>query len=155
MVPENQAAARFEDRSRGGDASDHDHLLAHVDSRGSVLHWRPTNSIAVQFRGHKESRRMNLNAIAPADSGSKNSARVFPFASAASAVDRSPPWSPPKSWAWSIETRGHRTWPTDLWGDCGYRRSDHGDGDENSSREQSLPIGGNKRIHVSRGQKLK
>ena len=69
---------------------------------------------------------------------------VFPFASAASAVDRSPPWSPPKSWAWSIEIHGHRTRPTDLWGDCGYRRSDHGDGDENSSREQSLPIGGNK-----------
>jgi hypothetical protein len=83
---------------------------------------------------------MNLPSIAPADSGSKNNARVFPFASVASAVDRSPPWSPPKSWAWGIKITGHRPRPTDLWGDCGYRRSDHGDGDENSSREQSLTI---------------
>jgi len=80
---------------------------------------------------------MNLRAIAPADSGSKNHSRGVPFrfgslcrgslatlvpTKVVGLVNRDP-WSP--------------IWPTDLWGDCGYRRSDHGDGDENSSREQA------------------
>jgi hypothetical protein len=47
-----------------------------------------------------------------------------PSVFSASAADRSPPLSPPKSWAsWNrIGWLPH--WPTDLWGDCGYRRSD-------------------------------
>ena len=60
-----------------------------------------------------------------------------PSVFSASATDRSPPWSPPKSWAWWNRIDWLTHWPTDLWGDCGYRRSDHGDGDENSSREQA------------------
>ena len=98
---------------------------------------------------------MNVKSIAPADSGSKNSARVVPFrfgslcrgslatlvpTKVVGLVNRAP---------WSLD------WPTDLWGDCGYRRSDHGDGDENSSREQSLPLGENEQIDLSREHKLK
>ncbi len=85
---------------------------------------------------------MNVTAIAPADSGSKNNARGVPFRfgslcrgslatlvpTKVAGLGNRAPWSP--------------CWPTDLWGDCGSRRSDHGDGDENSSREQRLPIGG-------------
>ena len=37
VVSKDQAASWIEDRSRGGDAPDHDHLLAHVDLRGGIL----------------------------------------------------------------------------------------------------------------------
>ena len=98
---------------------------------------------------------MKLPSIAPANSGSKNNARGVPIrfgslcrgslttlvpTKVVGLVNRDP-WSP--------------IWPTDLWGDCGYRRSDHGDGDENSSREQSLPVGENKQIDLRREHKLK
>jgi hypothetical protein len=98
---------------------------------------------------------MNLNAIAPADSGSKNSARGVPFRFGSLCRRSLATLVPTKVVGLGNQDEWSLLWPTDLWGDCGYWRSDHGDGDENSSRELSLPIGRNKQIDLSRGHKLK
>ncbi len=49
---------------------------------------------------------MKGQRIAHSDSGSKNNARGSLSHSRAFAADRSPPLSPPKSWAWWIEQEG-------------------------------------------------
>ena len=61
----------------------------------------------------------------------------FPSAFSASAADRSPPLSPPKSWAWWIEQDGYRIGPRTCGGTAVDGEATDGDGDENSSREQS------------------
>jgi len=60
-----------------------------------------------------------------------------PFAFSASAADRSPPRSPPKSWAWRIQRYGYRIGPPTCGGTAVLGETTDGDGDENSSREQS------------------
>ena len=87
---------------------------------------------------------MNLHAITPADSGSKNNARGVPLRFGSLCRGSLATFVPTKVVGLVNRDSWSLYWPTDLWGDCGYRRSDHGDGDENSSREQSLPIVRNK-----------
>ena len=60
-----------------------------------------------------------------------------PYACSASAADRSPPLSPPKSWAWWIEQNGDRIGPQTCGGTAVVGEATDGDGDENGSREQS------------------
>jgi hypothetical protein len=60
-----------------------------------------------------------------------------PSACSASAVDRSPPLSPPKSWAWWIEQDGYRIGPRTCGGTAVIGEATDGDGDENSSRDNS------------------
>ena len=80
---------------------------------------------------------MSLQSIAPADSGSKNNARDVPFRFGSLCRGSLAPLVPTKVVGLVNRDPWSPIWPTDLWGDCGYRRSDHGDGDENSSREQA------------------
>ena len=54
----------------------------------------------------------------------------------ASAADRSPPLSPPKSWAWWIERNGCRIGPPTCGGTAVIGEATDGDGDENSSRDK-------------------
>ena len=60
-----------------------------------------------------------------------------PSVFSASAADRSPPLSPPKSWAWWIEQNGGRIGPQTCGGTAVIGEATNGDGDENGSREQS------------------
>ncbi len=60
-----------------------------------------------------------------------------PYAFSASAADRSPPLSPPKSWSWWIEPNGYSIGPQTCGGTPVVGEATDGDGDENSSREQS------------------
>ena len=60
-----------------------------------------------------------------------------PSVFSASAADRSPPLSPPKSWAWRIQRYGCRIGPPTCGGTAVFGEATDGDGDENSSREQS------------------
>jgi hypothetical protein len=60
-----------------------------------------------------------------------------PSVFSASAADRSPPLSPPKSWAWRSELDGCRIGPPTCGGTAVIGEATDGDGDENSSREQS------------------
>ena len=98
---------------------------------------------------------MNLPSIVPADSGSKNNARDVPFRFGGLCRRSLATLVPTKVVGLVNQVSWSPDWPTDLWGDCGYRRSDHGDGDENSSREQSLPVGENEQIDLNREHKLK
>ena len=59
-----------------------------------------------------------------------------PSAFSASAADRSPPRSPPKSWAWWIEQDGYCIGPTTCGGTAVIGEATDGDGDENNSRGQ-------------------
>jgi hypothetical protein len=54
----------------------------------------------------------------------------------ASAVDRSPPLSPPKSWAWKAKRNGERIGPQTCGGTAVFGEATDGDGDENSSRDK-------------------
>ena len=63
-----------------------------------------------------------------------------PYAFSASAADRSPPLSPPKSWAWWIEQDGCRIGPPTCGGTAVIGEATDGDGDENSSRDNGLTI---------------
>ena len=58
-----------------------------------------------------------------------------PSVFSASAVDRSPPWSPPKSRAWRIKRCGCRIGPRTCGGTAVFGEATDGDGDENSSRD--------------------
>ena len=59
-----------------------------------------------------------------------------PSVFSASAVDRSPPWSPPKSWAWMMKRSGYRIGPPTCGGTAVVGEATDGDGDENSSRDK-------------------
>ncbi len=61
-----------------------------------------------------------------------------PYVFSASATDRSPPLSPPKSWVWCIEQNDYRIGPPTCGGPAVIGEATDGDGDENSSREQRL-----------------
>ena len=63
-----------------------------------------------------------------------------PYALSASAADRSPPQSPPKSWAWWIEQDGYRIGPLTCGGTAVIGEATDGDGDENSSRDKAATI---------------
>ncbi len=63
-----------------------------------------------------------------------------PSVFSASAADRSPPLSPPKSWAWWIEQDGCRFGPRTCGGTAVIGEATDGDGDENSSRDNALTI---------------
>jgi hypothetical protein len=63
-----------------------------------------------------------------------------PSVFSASAADRSPPLSPPKSWAWWIEQNGCRIGPPTCGGTAVIGEATDGDGDENSSRDNGLII---------------
>ena len=63
-----------------------------------------------------------------------------PYAFSAFAADRSPPLSPPKSWAWRIGLDGYRIGPPTCGGTAVIDEATDGDGDENSSREQGHTI---------------
>ena len=80
---------------------------------------------------------MKLPSIAPANSGSKNNARGVPIRFGSLCRGSLTTLVPTKVVGLVNQVSWSPDWPTDLWGDCGYRRSDHGDGDENSSREQA------------------
>ena len=85
---------------------------------------------------------MKVNARAPSGSGSKNNTRDCSLApSRASAAGRSPPLSPPKSWAWWIEQDGCHVGPRTCGGTAVNGEATDGDGDENSSRVQSATLG--------------
>ena len=58
-----------------------------------------------------------------------------PSVFSASAVDRSPPWSPPKSRAGRIKRYGWRVGPRTCGGTAVFGEATDGDGDENSSRD--------------------
>ncbi len=58
-----------------------------------------------------------------------------PCVFSASAVDRSPPWSPPKVVCLVPSTDGHRIGPTTFGGTAVFGEATDGDGDENSSRD--------------------
>jgi len=58
-----------------------------------------------------------------------------PCVFSASAVDRSPPWSPPKSWALIIKRNRNRIGPQTCGGTAVLGEATDGDGDENSSRD--------------------
>ena len=60
-----------------------------------------------------------------------------PSVFSASAADRSPPLSPPKSWAWCIEQNGYPIGPPTCGGTAVIGEATDGDGDENSSRDNS------------------
>ncbi len=60
-----------------------------------------------------------------------------PSVFSASAADRSPPLSPPKSWAWRSELDGFRIGPPTCGVTAFIGKATDADGDENSSREQS------------------
>ena len=62
---------------------------------------------------------------------------MFPLASTASAADRSPPLSPPKSRAWLDNTNRWPHWPTDFGGTAVFGEATDGDGDENGYGEHS------------------
>ena len=57
----------------------------------------------------------------------------------ASAADRSPSLSPPKSWARWIKPNGYGIGPPTCGGTAVIGEATDGDGDENSSREQTNP----------------
>ena len=80
---------------------------------------------------------MKGQRIAHSDSDSENNARGSLSHSRAFAADRSPPRSPPKSWAWWIEQNGGRIGPQTCGGTAVIGEATNGDGDENGSREQS------------------
>ncbi len=63
-----------------------------------------------------------------------------PSVFSASAADRSPPLSPPKSWAWWIEQDGYRIGPLTCGGTAVIGEATDGDGDENSSRDKAATI---------------
>ena len=63
-----------------------------------------------------------------------------PSVFSASAADRSPPLSPPKSWAWWIEQNGCRIGPPTCGGTAVIGEATDGDGDENSSKDNDLTI---------------
>jgi hypothetical protein len=63
-----------------------------------------------------------------------------PSVFSASAADRSPPLSPPKSWAWRIQRDGYRIGPPTCGGTAVIGEATDGDGDENSSRDNGLII---------------
>ena len=67
---------------------------------------------------------MNLRAIAPADSGSKNHSRGVPFRFGSLCRGSLATLVPTKVVGLVDRTRWTPDRPTDLWGDCGYRRSD-------------------------------
>ena len=58
-----------------------------------------------------------------------------PSVFSACAVDRSPPWSPPKVVCLVPSTDGHRIGPTTFGGTAVCGEATDGDGDENSSRD--------------------
>ena len=60
-----------------------------------------------------------------------------PSVFSASAAGRSPPLSPPKSWAWCIEQNGCRIGPPTCGGTAVIGEATDGDGDENSSRDNT------------------
>ena len=60
-----------------------------------------------------------------------------PSVFSACAVDRSPPWSPPKSWAWGIKRTGDMVGPRTCGGTAVFGEATDGDGDENSSRDNT------------------
>ena len=62
---------------------------------------------------------------------------IFPFATAASAADRSPPLPPPKSRAWLVNANRWPLWPTDFGGTAVFGEATDGDGDENGYGEHS------------------
>ena len=82
---------------------------------------------------------MTVNASLPPTQAQRIVPGV-PYAFSASAADRSPPLSPPKSWAWWIEQDGCLIGPRTCGGTAVIGEATDGDGDENSSREQRLTL---------------
>ena len=79
---------------------------------------------------------------------------VSPFAFSASAADRSPPLSPPKSWAWWMEQDSYRIGPPTCGGTAVIGEATDGDGDENSSRDIGFTSGGQPRRHTMENAKM-
>ncbi len=82
---------------------------------------------------------MTVNASLPR----AQAPRIVPgvlYVFSASAADRSPPLSPPKSWAWWIEQDGRLIGPPTCGGTAVIGEATDGDGDENSSRDNALTI---------------
>ena len=92
--------------------------------------------------------------VAPSDSSSKNRARPLRILSA-SAIDRLPPLSPPKSWAWSMEQDGYRIGPRTCGGTAVIGEATEDDGDENSSRDNAHQFKRKPRRHNPENRMMK